>query len=97
MSFKIGDKVKWTSQASGFKKEKQGVIHHIIKPGEVPTRHEIYSVINPVRSDGSLQYSDAFGGGYSRFKESYIVAVPAKTPRGKATLYWPKEDKLQRA
>ena len=37
MSFKIGDRVSWTSQANGRSVAKQGAIYEIVAPGAKPT------------------------------------------------------------
>lgn len=61
MSFKIGDKVSWTSQSAGITRVKHGEVIHIVPPGERPPsmvgtgiarKHESY-VVRAIADNGS--------------------------------------------
>lgn len=87
--FKVGDKVTWTSQASGFAKEKTGTIVMI-----VPENTYFLKIEKELQNLGK-KFSSKYGGGFSRDHESYAVFVP--TPSGKSNhLYWPVVDKLMK-
>ncbi len=79
---KIGDKVRWTSQAGGHEKVKEGEIIRVIPP---------YGDVLNYMFEGS---NSAYGGGYRRDQESYLVRVKGEGKR-KATIYWPIVKKLQ--
>lgn len=63
--FKVGSKVKWTSQSSGYKKEKEGVIVSVVLPNQRPDRDRFLSLYRS-------------GCGWGRKEESYVVAVKNK-------------------
>lgn len=87
---KLGDEVKWSSAAGGSTIEKKGTIIAVISANQNPGE-----VIYPLEDSG--KYNTAYGGGFSRGHESYVVAVPTKTRKGKPKIYWPFVKKLQRA
>ncbi len=58
--FKVGSKVKWTSQSSGYTKEKTGVVVSILQPNEMPNRDRFLSLYKS-------------GCGCARKHTSYIV------------------------
>lgn len=41
MSFQVGEKVRWSSQAQGRTKTKTGVVVRVLPPGHMPTREEV--------------------------------------------------------
>lgn len=79
-TFAIGNKVKWSSQAMGSWKEKEGTVVDVVPPKKVT----------------QMMRSLDLGAYNFRKHESYIVHVPAKSGRGKGTYYWPLVSKLQR-
>ena len=80
MKFNIGDKVKWSSQAQGFRREKQGEVVEVVAAGQRPNRERFDSLFR-----GS-------GCGWGRKHESYVVNAghPARAPK----YYWPVESLL---
>lgn len=83
MTFKLNDKVQWTSSSNGSTKTKTGVIVDVIPPrGKIATRHR----------DFGLE-----GCGMPRDHESYVVHVPGKTERARGKRYWPLVNKLVKA
>ena len=85
--FKLYDEVQWESSAGGGTKLKTGIVMAIVPKGTEPKEE-----INNLMKDGI--YKSAYGGGWPRAEESYIVAVPGTTSRQKTTLYWPKTKNL---
>jgi hypothetical protein len=85
--FKIGDKVRWSSQAAGSWVEKTGIIVAVLPPGVPPMKNfgegPIYDMAR--QHNANIQA----GGLQSRTMESYIVLVAGKTPKSKSKLYWP--------
>lgn len=66
MNFNVGSKVKWTSQAKGFTKTKEGEIVQVVPPNERPDRERF----------GDL-YKHS-GCGFGRTETSYVVRVKRK-------------------
>lgn len=90
--FKLGDKVKWSSQAGGSWSHKVGTVVAVVPSGWLPGREEW----------PSLHTGPGIGG--SRDHESYIVSVPApskvrgtgpKRRPAKPKIYWPRVSKLE--
>lgn len=89
---KVGDRVRWTSQSQGYRREKRGEVVAVVPPGVHPcvawNRFEAGEFrISPLFSSASYSLP--------RNHESYLIAVPTKTGRGKARLYWPVVSLLQ--
>lgn len=63
--FTIGDKVKWSSQSSGYTKIKEGIIVAVIAPNQRPNREDFLSLHKS-------------GCGWGRHEESYVVKVGNK-------------------
>ena len=82
---KIGDMVAWKSTSNGVEKEKRGKIVNIVPPHKGPLKY-----IVEAKEETGAAFSSSAGPGMSRDHESYVVHVPAKTDKGKGTLYWPK-------
>jgi hypothetical protein len=61
--FKLGDEVKWTSQAQGYTREKRGPVVQVLAPGEKPDP-ERFPALN-AKTYGNL----------GRNHESYVVHV----------------------
>lgn len=80
MQFKIGDKVKWSSQSQGFRREKQGEVVEVVAAGQRPNRERF-----------DMLYRGS-GCGWGRKRESYVVNIghPAHAPK----YYWPIESLL---
>jgi len=103
MGFEVGDKVKWTSQSSGYTKEKVGEVVAVIPPNKFPareTRHptppgRILAMFLGENWDDKYN-TRPMGGGYSRPQESYLVAVPQKRPESRRLLYWPYAELLEK-
>ena len=89
-TFKIGDKVKWQSQANGGWTEKKGIIIAVVpikgKPADVLPDYagsKYRTTIDP-RSLGCRQH------------QSYVVLVDGKTDKATPIMYWPVVSRLQR-
>jgi hypothetical protein len=86
--FKLGDTVRWTSQAGGHVRTKQGKIVELV-PSELPGSLRELEQMFPDCSVASTH-----GHGYPRNHESYIVRVPSGT-KAKDRLYWPRVSALE--
>jgi hypothetical protein len=87
MTFKVGDKVKWTSSSNGSSKTKVGEVLVIIPPLSRP-----YQVMYKFSPQWQTKYHNVSVPGHGilpRNHESYVIAVSAKTSKGKLKLYWP--------
>jgi hypothetical protein len=85
--FKIGDTVRWSSQAQGIYKEKQGIVEYIVSANENPEKY------NPIIVETYHVRPPSFG--YPREHESYIIRVPSKTGKtGK--FYRPRVSALEK-
>lgn len=83
---KVGDVVSWESQASGAVKKKTGVIVAV-----VPAKHNARIILGDFKD---CQW--AWGGGFSRNHESYLVSVKTgKSEEAKKTIYWPRVSSLK--
>lgn len=95
MTFKVGDKVRWTSQSQGYVREKRGKVVAAIQAHEHPMETAA-QLAETGFNDAWIAYS------LPRNHESYLVAVPTKSGRGKPRLYWPlvsllrKDDEVAR-
>lgn len=86
MEFKIGDKVKWTSQSQGYEKTKEGIIVLVLKPGESIMK----SIgVEKLIKDYNRQFDDT-----PKTEIRYAVAVYPKNRKAKPTLYRPQVKKL---
>jgi hypothetical protein len=89
---KVGDKVKWTSQAQGSATTKEGVVMAV-----VPRRAEPYSIA--MRLLKGTRDKFVFGCGGWRDHESYIVRVERYHRKTGAQLashyYWPRVSALK--
>lgn len=90
---RVGDNVTWTSQAGGNTKTKTGKVIAVI-PGGPSSAEQADKEIRSRQRAGT--HRSAFGGGWSRAEESYVVEVP-QGPKAKPVLYWPKANALQKA
>jgi hypothetical protein len=89
MGFKVGDNVKWSSQAMGGWKEKTGEVVQVVPAG---------GRVEPRALQSRLKARSALGYGSPRNHESYIVAVAGgTTDKAKPVLYWPVVSKLAKA
>ncbi len=84
--FKVGDRVTWKSSAKGWTTKKVGEVVMVIPRGVLFPERRLMERHN-CRS--------AYGGGFSRAKESYAVLVPHPR-KGKPTIYWPWANQLKR-
>lgn len=91
MSFKVGDEVRWSSQAAGFAKEKRGVVVKV-----VPANTWLKEVIKPLDARSRYTVRTDFAG-LPRDHESYLVEVPGPTEKAKKRLYWPRASGLAKA
>ena len=83
--FKVGDKVRWESQAVGSRTRKEGTIFRVI-PSENFVSMRKYEKTHKVMYDG----------GY-RNHESYLIEVPwAMSSKAKSRLYWPRVSQLRK-
>jgi len=83
--FKTGSKVKWSSQASGFVKTKQGVILKVVQP------HTPVFDFSCIVNGSKIRVKDT---GSPRNHISYIVLV-SFSDGSKSKLYWPLASKLE--
>lgn len=86
--FRIGQSVKWTSQAGGHVRTKQGKIVMIVPA----TLSALLRVLENKFPDCSV--ANTYGHGYPRDHESYIVRVSSGT-KAKDKLYWPRVSALE--
>ena len=85
---KIGDHVKWRSQAAGSTTEKTGEIVVVVPPKKLPS-----DVMDAALKRLTRRYD-----GWPRDHESYIVKVKVgKTDKARPVLYWPRVSGLQKA
>lgn len=89
--YQIGQTVEWSSQANGTRKQKRGVVVAVVPRDRTPR-----TVIptSPAIPQSYKLILDTRSG--SRNHESYIVAVPSKSGRGKVQLYWPRTSALRK-
>lgn len=99
-TFRVGDKVTWTSQSAASRKTKTGTVIRI-----VPENFNIYreSYLDSIKSDheqskvgkttGELSTVALGGGANTRNHESYLVIV---VDGKKAKLYWPLVTQLSK-
>jgi len=80
-AFAVGDNVRWTSQAGGYKKTKLGKIVVVVPPSTRARDVLVGSVYNAREG--------CFDGFSKRFTESYIVSTGR-------TLYWPRVCQLEK-
>jgi len=92
MVFSVGDKVKWTSQASGRKTVKIGVVARVVEKHESP----LYRVANREFPRHRLMFDGISipGGGDIGY---FIEVRDGKTPRAKPKLYLPYPSALHSA
>lgn len=97
MSFSVGDQVTWTSQSMGVWKEKTGTVVAVVPAG---------FYLHCPRWSGPQQFKEdlrelgieepghfngrKIGSSNRRDHESYLVAVPTPSGRGRPRLYWPR-------
>lgn len=96
----VGDEVEWTSQAQARVKTKRGVIVFIVPPAVHPWASGDHLGLygEPDHPANAFNPAPMRGAMYSltRRHESYIVAVPTKSGRGRPRLYWPRVSQLRR-
>ncbi len=96
--FKVGDKVKWESQAAASWTIKRGKIVAIVPKGISPRHTDFGKVNNLDVAFGRTvapNYRVMFDG-WPRNHESYLVEVPGgKTSKAMPRLYWPFASKLK--
>jgi len=90
-TFEIGARVAWESQSASHSTRKTGQVLAVVPPEQ--TVEGALLVVGKNLEDFALR-TTAFG--MSRRHESYLVAVPPKSPRGRPTLYWPRVSHLRR-
>lgn len=90
----VGDQVTWSSQAGGNTKTKTGRVVALIPPGRESGKSARAFIDAKV---SKRTHRSAFGGGWDRDHESYIVEVVVGGPRAKPVLYWPIVSKLAKA
>ena len=84
MVFKIGDQVAWTSQYSGSKKDRVGVVLMKIKAD------------SDVRAVAISGYGSLNNPGMPRNHDSYIVGVRLEGSASRGDLYWPRVAALRK-
>lgn len=92
---KVGSRVTWTSQAGGSTKEKTGTVVAVIAGGRGSGDRATQEIRSRVKAG---THRSAFGGGWDREGESYLVEVPQGTSgKARPVLYWPVANRLKRA
>ena len=66
MSYKVGDKVQWTSQAQGRSKQKKGIVAEVVSGDARPSKSRF------------PQLYKGCGVGFARGHESYVILVGHK-------------------
>lgn len=87
-TFEVGDTVRWKSQARGRIREKVGTVLAVVPPDK--TGRDMIHHVCLERPPKIM-----FDGAAPRREISYLVAVPSKTGKGKASLYWPHTSCLE--
>jgi hypothetical protein len=88
MTFKVGQKVRWSSSSAGSTTEKVGEVVVLVKARTYPN----VSVACQVHNAHSQ-----FGYGMRRNHDSYLVLVRPASGKGKPSIYWPRVSALQPA
>lgn len=83
--FKVGDRVTWSSQAAGGYTTKVGAVVAVIPSGD--DQSALRAAIDKLVKAGT--HRSAYGGGWGRDHESYLVEVVVGGPKAKKVLYWP--------
>ncbi len=81
----VGDTVRWTSDGNGKRKERRGIVVHIIEPGQTPNARLIAQ---------AQSASESFEVGFARSQVSYIVRVERVNKKSKNKVFWPKVSTL---
>ena len=90
--FSVGDEVEWISQAGGHWTTKQGEVVAVIPAGDPINKH-----LCRVMHDFNIWRKHlAYGGGFRRSEESYLVLIGRNDPNVKTMLYWPRTKHLKR-
>lgn len=82
--FKVGDKVRWQSQAQGSHKIKEGEVVAVLQPETRPSRHDFPDLYKTTLTGYARE------PGYGRSEISYVVRVKSKH-------YWPRASALRPA
>lgn len=88
---RLGQKVRWKSQAGGTWKVKLGTVVCVVPAGM--HWRDAWDGLPPWE-----QQKYAGAGGFSaiaRPEESYLVAVPSASEKAKPKLYWPRTPQLE--
>ncbi len=98
-NFKVGDRVRWASQARGRQTVKRGRIVAVVPPGVHPFIFDSWTWkvidLNPALNLNASEYSlSSLGGGMAREQESYLVLVDRGNGK-KPALYWPRASTLR--
>lgn len=83
--FKVGNRVKWDSSG----KKKEGTVVAI-----VPALERVITVFDTIAAGNKYYSFSAYGGGYPRHEESYLVALDARPGRKMRPVYWPNASLL---
>ncbi len=81
--FKLGDVVKWKSQANASWLRKTGTITEVVAPGSLPSRERFKTL-----------YTSG-GVGSTRNHESYVVILFAGKRGATLKTYWPRVSALK--
>jgi len=82
--FKVGDKVRWSSQARGSHTKKTGTVVAVVQGGVDPKAAHF------LKAAGVLNLSRMFDG-WPRHEVSYLVTVrTGKTEKAALKVYWPR-------
>lgn len=94
-AFAVGDKVTWTSEASGSRpKTKTGEVVGVVLGGQHPLRGRVEGLAKRF----NLAPVQGVAGISARREVSYLVAVPPPPgSRAAAKLYWPVASRLKAA
>lgn len=91
--FKVGDRVRWTSQANGGHVEKRGVVFCVVPAGKRIDKRFAKEELSR-ENINKVRWATDFISGLGRKHESYLVVVPG-TGRSMPVVYWPRTTALR--
>lgn len=92
--FKVGQQVRWSSQAGGSTRAKVGRVIMVV-PAGVGGAEKANAFIR--ERELAKTHRSAFGFGWDRPEQSYVVEVAGQGPKARPVLYWPRTASLQPA
>lgn len=82
-TFRVGDRVSWSSQVQATETTKRGVVVAVVPAGMRP--HDVDDEAKRIyeRRGRSIPF------GFALDHESYFIHVPSKSGKGRGRFYWP--------